>query len=140
MQELTQRQRLATFVAQHSRDLFPIAEAFAERLCQVWPGARGLFRLDNKTERFAFAMVVSDMCKNVDRLDERSYGVAMMRRRMARAGMAQGQMGMVRGAFVDTLRQHAGTTWDGQMERDWNEVMDRCLGPAASERPMRMAA
>ena len=141
MSELTQHQRMATFIARHSHAMFPVMERFAEQLHRIVPKASAMFDLGTKTNRFAFAMAASGVCKRIDRLNEESGAVRGMRRKMARAGFTDRQMPEVRAAFIGCLRKQAGVDWDAQIESDWSEVMDRCFGKVnAAQSAMRMAA
>lgn len=141
MSELTQHQRMATFIARHSHAMFPIMERFAEQLQRIAPNASGLFNIGTKTNRFAFAMAASSACRRVDRLSEESGAVRAMRRRMHAAGFTDRHMPEVRAAFINCLREQAATDWDMRIENDWSEVMDRCFGRVtAAQSSMRMAA
>ncbi len=141
MSELTQHQRLATFIARHSHAMFPVMERFAEQLHRIAPNASAMFNLGSKSNRFAFAMAASSVCKRVERLNEESGAVRGMRRRMHAAGFTERQMPEVRAAFINCLREQAATDWDTHIESDWSEVMDRCFGKAtAAQSSMRMAA
>ena len=141
MSELTQHQRMATFIARHSHAMFPVMERFAEQLQRIAPSCGGLFNLGSKTGRFNFAMAASSVCKRVDRLNAESGAVRGMRRRLHAAGFTERQMPEVRAAFINCLREQAATDWDTQIESDWSDVMDHCFGKTtAAQSAMRMAA
>src|SRR5579862_939209 len=64
MSELTSRQRLATFMARHARNIFPITESFVTGLSRTFPAAPTLLNLGPRTERFDFAQTVAALCKD----------------------------------------------------------------------------
>ena len=142
--EPTQRQRLMTFGAAHSRFLFPIAEMFADRFGAAFPAARGMFHLNTKTQRFNFACAVSSLCKSIDQLESAGPAIRFAERELASRGFTAEHIPMARACFLASMREHAGESWNSRIERDWCDVADRFFGcitlPEAKARPMRMAA
>ena len=142
--EPTQRQRLMAFAAAHSRSLFAIVETFADRFAAVFPASRGMFRLHTRTERFHFACAVASLCKNIDQFDSAWPAVEVAESTLMSCGFTAEQVSAARACFLASMREHAGESWNAQIEQDWCDVADRFFGcmtlPVAKAKPMRMAA
>ncbi|HMN40055.1 MAG TPA: globin [Phycisphaerales bacterium] len=118
----TRRQRLATFNARHSHELFSIARAFVDRLAPVFPPVVRLMRLADKTSRFDFGCAVSTLCKHADDLSAVAPMVETIGGHLHDNGFTASHAPAARAAFMDALRECCGPDWTPEMERDWSEV------------------
>ncbi len=138
----TRRQRLATFNACHSHEVFSIARAFVDRLAPAFPGIRPMVALGCKTDRFDFACVVSEFCRNLNDLSAMSPVIEAVGERLAARGFTPAHIPIARAAFMHALRECAGHEWSAQIEQDWSAVVGEFFGcmKFGEARTMRMAA
>lgn len=140
----SRRQRLATFNARHSHELFSIARAFVDRLAPAFPPVARMIRLDDKTDRFDFACTVSMLCKHADDLSAIAPTIEAIAAHLRSQDFTAAHAPEARAALIGALRHFSGADWNAQHEQDWcevcNEVLEVMNLPAAGPRAMRKAA
>ena len=95
------------------------AELFYERLFQLDPGLRSMFRGDMATQGRKLMVMIDTVVGRLDRLGELVPAVQALGQRHAGYGVADEHYAIVGTALLDTLRAGLGDAFDAEVEEAW---------------------
>ena len=95
------------------------AELFYERLFQLDPGLRSMFRGDMATQGRKLMVMIDTVVGRLDRLGELVPAVQALGQRHAGYGVADEHYAIVGTALLDTLRVGLGDAFDAEVEEAW---------------------
>ena len=95
------------------------AELFYERLFQLDPGLRSMFRGDMATQGRKLMVMIDTVVGCLDRLGELVPAVQALGQRHAGYGVADEHYAIVGTALLDTLRAGLGDAFDAEVEEAW---------------------
>lgn len=136
----SRRQRLATFNARHSHELFSVAKSFVDTFSPAFPPIRRMIRLGDKATRFDFACVVSVLCKHADDLTAIAPMIESIGDQLQDYGFTPAHVPAAKAALMCALSDCCGADWTPEMERDWSTVCDEfcaCMNLRAAGHAMR---
>ena len=95
------------------------AELFYERLFQLDPGLRSMFRGDMATQGRKLMVMIDTVVGRLDRLGELVPAVQALGQRHAGYGVADEHYAIVGTALLDILRAGLGDAFDAEVEEAW---------------------
>ena len=124
--------RQVALVRESWQDVRPIsdraAELFYERLFQLDPGLRSMFRGDMVAQGRKLMVMIDTVVGRLDQLGELAPAVQALGQRHAGYGVADEHYAIVGTALLDTLRAALGDAFDAKVEEAWAVAYGTLVG------------
>lgn len=118
-----QSQRLATFLAQASRNALPMIECFERELSRS-TGGQSVKHPMNGSQRFNTLALFARVAKSVHQPEACPDIIRWLSSSAARVGLSASSSSAIRSAAIAALKQHGGVPWTSELETDWNAAIN----------------
>ena len=105
-------------------DIAGLTRRFYDRLFEVSPESRGLFRVDMAVQRQHFAAALSVIMKNLTLLDVLTEPLRELGGQHAEIGVRPQHYPLVRDAMLFAMRQTLTHDWTDELAADWHDLLD----------------
>jgi hemoglobin-like flavoprotein len=101
-----------------------LASAFYDRLFEVLPQSRALFKIDIALQSQHLAAALALIVRNLRFMDALEQPLRELGVHHARVGVRPEQYPIVCRAMIDTIQAGSGARWSPQLESDWSAALE----------------
>src|SRR5256885_15674664 len=118
-------ERISRNYALLANQMQSLAQSFYDRLFQVLPEARPLFKIDIALQSQHLAAALALIVRNLRHLDALEEPLMELGAGHAKVGVRPEQYPVVCRTMIEALREGSGPLWTPELQADWTAVLER---------------